>query len=103
VLPYHRASQSGIAQLAFAFGVPVVATRVGGLPEVIEDHSTGLLVNAGDEQGMADAMLRLLTDPSLCRALSARAREEAATRYSWSHVAKLTQEVYDAAKEAIGT
>ena len=99
VLPYRSASQSGIAQLAFAFGVPVVATRVGGLPEVIEHERTGLLVDPGDEHGLAEAITRLLTDATLCRSMSVRAIEQAATRYSWSQVAEMTRGIYDSARD----
>ena len=95
VLPYRTASQSGIAQLAFAFGVPIVATRTGGLPEVIENGRTGLLVDPGDQRGLAEAITRLLEDPSLCRAMSERAKQRAATQYSWSRVARLTRAIYD--------
>jgi D-inositol-3-phosphate glycosyltransferase len=96
-LPYRSASQSGVAQLAFAFGTPVVATRVGGLPEVVEDGRTGLLVTPGDERGLAAAITRLLRDPGLCQSVSVCAAQRAATDYSWSHVADMTCEVYGAA------
>ena len=93
-LPYRSASQSAIAQLAFAFGKPVVATRVGGLPEIIEDGRTGLLVNPHDEQGLAEAIARLLADPLLRQSMGTRAGEIAASRHSWDRVAEATQEIY---------
>ena len=103
VLPYRTASQSGIAQLAFAFGAPVVATRTGGLPEVIENGRTGLLVDPGDRRGLAAAITRLLEDPSLCRAMSECAKQRAATQYSWSRVAQLTRAIYDAGASGPGS
>lgn len=96
VLPYRRASQSGIVQLAFAFGKPVVATRVGGLPEAVDDGLTGLLVPPGDEEALAQAITQLLRDPRLLETMGARAAAVATSRYSWDRVADATQTVYDA-------
>jgi glycosyltransferase involved in cell wall biosynthesis len=56
VLPYRSATQSGVAQLAFAYGTPVVATRVGGLPAAIEDGRTGLLCPPDDPSALARAI-----------------------------------------------
>lgn len=63
-LPYHAASQSGVAQLAFAFGRCVVSTRVGGLPDIVHDGVNGLLIPPGDAVALAAALERL-ADPSL--------------------------------------
>jgi glycosyltransferase involved in cell wall biosynthesis len=62
VLPYVTATQSGIAQLAFGFGKPVITTRVGGLPEVVRDGVTGLIVPPQDEQALAQAITRFFCD-----------------------------------------
>ncbi len=56
VLPYLEATQSGIAQIAFGFEKPVIATKAGGLPEVVKDCETGVLCNPGDVKGLADAI-----------------------------------------------
>ncbi len=50
-------------------GLPVIATRHAGIPEVVLDGTTGLLVEEGDVEGMADAMARLLRDPGLAQSL----------------------------------
>jgi glycosyltransferase involved in cell wall biosynthesis len=94
VLPYLDASQSGVLQLAYAFGRPVVATRVGGLPEAVVEEGSGLLVAAGDHAGLAAALTRLLDDPALCRRLSDGAAELAKTRFAWSSIARLTVTAY---------
>jgi glycosyltransferase involved in cell wall biosynthesis len=58
VLPYVSATQSGITQIAFAFGLPVVSTDVGGLTEVVRDGQTGYIVKPGDEKALAAAIVR---------------------------------------------
>jgi glycosyltransferase involved in cell wall biosynthesis len=63
-LPYHAASQSGVAQMAFAFGKPVVATRVGALPDIVHHESNGLLIPPGDAAALTAALERL-ADPAL--------------------------------------
>ena len=68
-------------------GVPVVATRVGGVPELVPD-GTGLLVAPGDPAALAAAIARLLDDPALARAQAERPRartsRRAAARPRWS-------------------
>jgi len=94
VLPYLDASQSGVLQLAYAFDKPVVASRVGGLPEAVVEGGSGLLVPPGDPAGLAAALIRLLDDPALCRTLSQGAAELAKTRFAWSSIARLTLGAY---------
>src|SRR5690606_31979081 len=73
VLPYRNATQSGALQLAYAFGKPVIATRVGGLPEAVEDEGSGLLVDPNDPRSLAAAIVRLLDDPAMTRRMGERA------------------------------
>ncbi|MEQ8764419.1 MAG: glycosyltransferase family 4 protein [Planctomycetota bacterium] len=91
-LPYREASQSGVAALALAFGRPVVATRVGGIPEMIQDGEQGLLVAPGDSSQLAAALIRLLTDSSLAQRLANGARRKAERELSWRAVARRTSE-----------
>jgi glycosyltransferase involved in cell wall biosynthesis len=72
---------------AMAAGVPVVATRVGGIPELITHGETGLLVPPGDPSSLAGAIGILLDDPDLRRRMGARARETASQRFSHLRVA----------------
>jgi glycosyltransferase involved in cell wall biosynthesis len=67
---------------ALALGRPVVATSVGGIPELIRDGETGLLVAPGNADSMADAILRLLNDPDLARRLGGAGRALIAKTYS---------------------
>jgi glycosyltransferase involved in cell wall biosynthesis len=69
--PYIRATQSGVAHLAYTFGRPVVASAVGDLPDVIQDDVTGLLVEPEDVEGLAVAIVKLLRDPALAARLGA--------------------------------
>ena len=65
VLPYIEASQSGIAAIAMASGLPIVATPVGGLVEQVRDLETGVVAQAVDGSSLAQAIKRLLLDPSV--------------------------------------
>lgn len=67
VLPYTHASQSGVIPLSYAFGKPVIATKLGGLPEQVEEGKTGLLVDANDEAQLATAIITLLSDKNKLR------------------------------------
>ena len=65
---------------AMACGVPVVATPVSGIPELIESEQQGLLVPPNNPANLADALERLLTQPELCGRLAQAARQRVATR-----------------------
>lgn len=71
-VPYIRATQSGVAHLAFTFGRPVVASALGDLPEVVVNNVTGLLVAPDDVDGLTAALLALLKDPVLAAELGAQ-------------------------------
>jgi glycosyltransferase involved in cell wall biosynthesis len=70
---------------AMACGVPVVATRVGGVPELVSVGATGLLVPEGDDGPLADALLSLARDPGLRERLGVAARERALRRFPLAH------------------
>lgn len=72
---------------AFAAGVCVVATNVGGIPEVVNHGYSGVLVPPRNPAALAAAMQRLLVDPELRQALARNARVTARQRYDWSSVA----------------
>ena len=95
VLPYRESSTSGIVHLAMGLGLPVVATEVGGLVDVVEDGVTGLLVPPDDEEALAATMTRLAGDRDTQRRLAEgwTAVEE---RYSWKTIAAQTMAVYSA-------
>lgn len=97
VLPYVEASQSGVVPLASAFEKPVVASAVGGLPEAVEHGRTGLLVPPGNHRALADAVVRILDDPSFARELGIAARRKLERECSPAVVADQTLRVYEAA------
>lgn len=88
VVPYKKASQSGIIALALAAGKPVIATNVGGLAEQIEDGSTGIVVPPGDPEALARAMESLLADPEKRSAMGMAARALGSDRLSWKRGAE---------------
>lgn len=73
-LPYVEASQSGVLNVAAAFGKPVVVTDVGELRATVEPNGLGLVVPPRDPQALADALVRLAAEPELAASLGARAR-----------------------------
>ena len=79
---------------AMASGLPTVATRVGGMPELVVDGETGLLVPPDDAGALADALVRLLEDPALASRLGAGGRARAVERFSWDAVAERALSLY---------
>ena len=94
VLPYISASQSGITHIAYAFGKPVIASKVGGLPEIIENGKSGYLVTPGDEKELVDAINRLLRDPSKIKSMGDYVRYLSETRFNWKNIAVKTFKIY---------
>jgi alpha-maltose-1-phosphate synthase len=85
----------GIVNLeAMACGCAVVAAGVGGIPEVVADGVTGLLVPPGDETALAAAVNALIRDPGRAASLGARGRERAVAEFSWSSIAAQTADLY---------
>ena len=86
----------GLAALeAMACGVPAIATRVGGVPELIDDQINGLLFDVGDIESMAAAAISLLNDSSRLKALSVAARQTARDRFCASRIIPLYEEYYE--------
>jgi spore coat protein SA len=68
---------------AMAMGLPAVVTRGGGLPEIVEDQKTGIIVERGQPEGLAGAIVALLRAPERRRAMGAAARRRAVERFSF--------------------
>lgn len=92
----------GLAALEAArMGRPVVATRVGGLPEVVEDGVSGLLVPPGDAAALAEAALRLLNDEPLCRRYGVAAESRARERFGLDRQVGAYSSLYARLAEAV--
>jgi glycosyltransferase involved in cell wall biosynthesis len=95
VLPSLYSESFGITLLeAMASGKPIVASKVGGIPEVVENGWTGILVRRGNEKDLADAIIKILTDHSLAETLASNARKLVEEKYSWSIVTEEIESVY---------
>jgi len=89
VCPYVDATQSGIVMSAFALGKPVIATRVGGLPEMVVDRRYGLLVPPKDAGALAEAIETLVDAPDLLGQMSSHIIEDYGSGHrSWQYIAE---------------
>jgi glycosyltransferase involved in cell wall biosynthesis len=98
VLPSAYEEMGSVLTEAMASGLPVVASDVGGIPEVVRDGHTGLLVPPGDVDALAAALDRLAADADLRARLSAGARARAAD-YAWPRLAARVAAVYARVRE----
>jgi glycosyltransferase involved in cell wall biosynthesis len=87
---------------ACAMGLPVVSTNVGGVPDLLEHERTGLLTPDDDDAAMADAVLRLLSDPELSSRLARNGRQ-LAERSSWEVIRPLWDAAFDRVLATAGT
>lgn len=97
VLPYVEASQSGVIPIAYNHAKPVIATTVGGLPEMVEHGKTGLLVEPRNSRALADAILELLADEDRRKKMGAAGQEKLRRECDPVAVAEQTIQVYQAA------
>lgn len=94
VIPSISEGLSITAIEALAAGKPVVASRVGGLPEVVEDGKTGVLVPPGDPATLASAIKNLLDDPALRERMGRAGRRTAKDKFSLENMIRKTEELY---------
>jgi glycosyltransferase involved in cell wall biosynthesis len=78
-----------------AAGKPVVATRVGGVPDLVDDGETGLIVEPRDPHALAEAVLRLLDDPELRARMGSRGAERQRTEFSADAMVRRTEQLYE--------
>jgi starch synthase len=97
VLPYIEASQSGVIPIAYSHRKPVIATSVGGLPDMVEDGRTGYLIPPRDVPAFAEACVRLLRDVRLRREFGANGKRKIDAEWSADVVARQTLAVYSRA------
>lgn len=91
IAPYIRATQSGVIQIAYGFLKPVIAARVGGIPEVVIDGQTGYLVPPADAEAIAAAVQRYFDSNQDDRFRKNIIKEN--KKYSWGHMVKIIEEI----------
>ncbi len=94
VLPYTQASQSGVIPLAYSYRKPVIATRVGGLPEVVDHGKTGILIPPNDAGKLARAVGKLLADREAAQQMGKNGHQKLKAELSWETIAEKTMQVY---------
>jgi glycosyltransferase involved in cell wall biosynthesis len=94
VLPSSSESLSNAILESMAAGVPVVATRVGGNPEIVTDGETGLLVAPGDDDQLVAALERMLTDEGLRKACGRKSRSFTRAECSLQQICKRYEDLY---------
>ena len=93
VLPSHAEGVPIVLMEAMASGLPVIATRINGIPELVIDGETGLLVDPGDPAALRAAIERLTADPALRAGLAAAGRAHVAAHYELGASARAVREV----------
>lgn len=99
VLPSLNEGMGRVLVMAMALGKPIVATRVGGIPELLGDGEAGLLVPPGDPAALAEAISALLQDPSRAQALGEAGRRRAPRYSAEAMVASLTKLYHEVAED----
>jgi glycosyltransferase involved in cell wall biosynthesis len=95
VLPSYSEGVSLALLEAMAAGLPVIATAVGGNPEVVTDGATGLLIPPRDAAALAQALEQFLSDPSLAKEMGENARRHVETDYSLERLGREINKIYE--------
>jgi glycosyltransferase involved in cell wall biosynthesis len=93
-LPSHSEGSPNVLLEAMAANLPIVATMVGGVTEIVKNHESALLVPAKDPDALAAAVVRVLTDSKLAQRLTANASALVATRYTPENYVRSLTEIY---------
>ncbi|MEY2832327.1 MAG: hypothetical protein RLZZ574_1585 [Cyanobacteriota bacterium] len=107
LLPYYQQADVVInPSLSEAFGMslveamatetPVIATKIGGMPEIVDDHVTGLLVEPGNPQELADAAVKLISNPEQAREMGKAGRKKVRQHYTWAKIVESLVNTYAA-------
>lgn len=94
VLPSHGEGMPNALLEAMAVGLPSIATRVGGIPELVDDGRNGLLVDAQSPTALASTIRRMVGDPAAARLMGAAARADILRRFTWAENASRHLKLY---------
>lgn len=93
VLPYESATQSGIVQIAYGFEKPVIATNVGGLPEVVLDGKTGYIVPVNDSKRLSESIVSFYKENKMIAFQEGIQHE--AYKYSWDRITSVIEDLWE--------
>lgn len=99
ILPSLVDSSPLVLPEAMAIGAPIVCTRVGGIPEMVNDQFNGVMVEPADADALADGIIRVLTDVEFSRKIRTNALKTVHGKFTWGRIAERTLEVYEDAKK----
>jgi glycosyltransferase involved in cell wall biosynthesis len=102
-LPTHLEPFGIVFIEAMTARLPIVATRVGAIPDFVEEGRNGWLVEPGDIQGLADALLKLVESPSTCKEFGEHSFQLTCERYSWNAVGRQFQQHIQSILQRIST
>jgi glycosyltransferase involved in cell wall biosynthesis len=94
VVPSTFEAMGSVLLEAMSMKKPVIASRVGGIPEIIGDEENGLLVPPRDPEAISDAVLRLYSDRQLYQSLAGNGRRDAVDKYAWNKIATQVSQLY---------
>lgn len=95
VLPYRRISHSGILNLAFTFGKPVITTDVGDFKEFIEEGKNGFVLSSNNSESLSEKIIQTFSDKQKIEEMGKYARYLSETKYTLKNQAKLVKAVYE--------
>ncbi len=99
VLPSLVDSSPLVLPEAMAVGAPIVCTRVGGIPEMVNDQFNGFMVEPADADALANGIIQVLTDKKFSRKIRTNALKTVHEKFTWDRIAERTIEVYEDAKK----
>ena len=94
ILPYIEASESGVIQIGKAFNLPIISTRVGGIPEAVTDGVTGVIVPPADPAALANAIDSLLSDSNKRERIKQNIQIERDNRPGWNEASNIIAGIY---------
>ena len=99
VAPYIDASQSGVIPTAYGFGMPVIASKIGGITEQVEDGKTGFLVKPGDEHELAKRCIQLLKNENMVMKMGHYALMKSKKELNWDNIGDMLIESFKKLKD----